>query len=179
MGAQNINSPQNQQRYQLKPEIRNIDPSKAPAGGINLQPFTPAAGNDPRINKAMQNVGNMQKANVDAFNANIAQQQQKVVDAENQKIRAANETTIKNHQDGQARAAAKYKREFNPEAARNKFSTPEAIDYSQYNSAPPKFNSGSSFANSIANTKTAQAKYKAKNPNPFSSELFTDKTTNM
>lgn len=180
MGAQDINSPKNPQQYQLAPELKAIDASKTPAGGINLQPFTPQSDQSSSINTAMQNVAAMQKANVDAYNENIRQQQQKVIDAENEKIRSQNQLKIADYEKRQQRLASKYKNNpnFKQIPASERFQTAAPIDYSQYNPNSIKpFTSSSSFGNAIANTKTVQAKYKQ--PNPFDSEVFKNETVNM
>lgn len=180
MGAQGINSPKNPQQYQLAPEIKAVDASKTPAGGINLQPFTPQSDQNPSINTAMQNVAAMQKANVDAYNQNIRQQQQKVIDTENEKIRSQNQLKIADYEKRQERIASKYKNNpnFNQMPASERFQAAAPIDYLQYNTNSKKPPVGSSpFANAIANTKTAQAKYKQ--PTPFESEMFKKPTINM
>jgi hypothetical protein len=125
----------------------------------------------------MQRSFGLQKANVDAYNKDIIAQQQKIIDAENQKIKEQNQARIASYRGG---------------SASQKFKPSEAIDYSQYtpqNLQPQQFqqlNQGNQFF--LARQQQQQMprgreKYKAPAPapaeSPFNSGIFKNPTIRM
>lgn len=188
MGAQGINPPQDPQYYQLSPEIKSLDPTKTPTGGIDLRPFSAPDNVNASVAKSMQRSFDLQKANVDAYNKDIIEQQQKIIDAENQKIRAQNQARIADYEKNSGFYAQNPN--FKPMATSERFKTPEAIDYSQYTPYSPQPlqgqqpNQGNQFF--LARQQQQQMprgreKYKAPAPveNPFSSGIFKNPTFRM
>jgi hypothetical protein len=165
MGAQGINPPKDSPYYQLSPEIKSLDPTKTPAGGIDLRPFSAPDNVNENVAKSMQRSFDLQKANVDAYNKDIIAQQQKIIDAENQKIKQQNQARIASYRGG---------------SASQKFKPSEAIDYSQY--TPQKqLNQGNQFF--LARQQQQQMprgreKYKAP-ASPFNSGIFKNPTIRM
>ena len=175
MGAQGINPPEDSPYYQLAPEIKSLDPTKTPVGGIDLRPFSAPDNVNESVAKSMQRSFDLQKANVDAYNKDIIAQQQKIIDAENQKIKESNQARIASYRGG---------------SASQKFKPSEAIDYSQYtpqNLQPQQFqqlNQGNQFF--LARQQQQQMprgreKYKAPAPaeSPFNSGIFKNPTIRM